>query len=50
MTNRVTLAPNYNDLEYFTFEGEVEKGEYPFECNVLCGSGHADMNGMFIVE
>ncbi len=27
-----------------------KKGTFPFFCSVFCGSGHADMRGMLIVE
>ena len=27
-----------------------EKGEFPFICNVYCGSGHRDMKGMIVVR
>lgn len=43
----VKLMPGKEKTVEFTAD---KKGEFTFFCNVLCGTGHSDMNGKLVVE
>jgi cytochrome c oxidase subunit 2 len=42
-----TLVPGKETVVEFTAD---KKGEFPFFCSVVCGSGHSEMTGKLIVE
>jgi len=44
-------TPPFNEGETQVLDFIADKtGEFPFRCNVMCGSGHSHMTGVLIVE